>query len=448
MSMKIVVTLTLTTLLPFFLQAQFLSRNSTVKDALASAAAKGKMIFLMLDAEDCNQCNDVADKALQDRALKQYLEEKFVALRIGQNNPERITLQQTYNLGEGNIVLFLDEKGTLVHRFNQSTTISSAYIKEGEIAYGQKERGSAFRSLEKAAAASKLSSEDLYNLLKIRSELGMPTDSLLDHYVAQLPADSLKTLSALQRIAQMSPILGSKADMALRGNFDLFQQAWYRLPLNERIQINRRIISKTRFKAIREKNLTMALRVANFSQEINSNRQEGIKVRTYNMMEYYWGAKDTLLFLQTATRYYENHYMTQSADSIKKNDSLKLSSMIKSRLSGKKDSTRASVSFAPSAQFFCRELNNGAWRVYTLTDQPEYLEKALQWALHANDFYESPDAMDTLARLLYKQQKDREQAIRLEEKAISISRKRGMSSKSFEGILQKMKKGGKVIDEY
>lgn len=446
--MRMIFPLTMITLFPFFSQAQFIARTNNMKAALASAAAGSKMIFLMMDAEDCVQCNNVADKALQDKTLKRYLEEKFVALRIGVNHPERATLQQAYNSGEGNIVLFLDEQGTLVHRFNQSTTISSAYVREGGIAYSQKKKGATFRSLEQAAMAGRVSTEDLYSLLKISNELGKPTDSLLDRYVAELPADSLKTMLVMQRIAQMSPTLGSKADIALRSNFDLFQQAWYRLPLNERIHINRQIISKTRYKAIREKDPVLALRVANFSQEINSNKQDGFKARTYNLMEYYWSVKDTLAFLQTASRYYEDYYMTQSADSIKRNDSLKLSAMLKSRLSGRRDTTRVTIGFTPSTQFFCRELNNGAWRVYTLTDQPEYLEKALLWAAHANTFYESPDAMDTLARLLYKQQKDREQAICLEGKAISLSKKRGMPSQAFEDILQKMKKGTDAIDEY
>jgi hypothetical protein len=140
--------------------------------------------------------------------------------------------------------------------------------------------------------------------------------------------------------------------------------------------------------------------------------------------------------------------MTISADSIKRSDSLELSAMMKNRLAGAKNGSRVAFSFIRSAQYYCQELNNGAWRVYTLTNQPDHLDKALHWAAHASSFCELPQAMDTFARLLYKQQKDREQAIRLEEKAIALSKRHGLSSQAFEDVLQKMKKGANVIDEY
>jgi len=277
----------LITILPLFLKAQFLSRQATLKAALFSAAANNKMIFLMMDARACTTCNLVADKALQDDALKQYLGSRFIVLRIGVNHPERLSVQQTYHAEGGNIVLFLDKQGTLIHRFNGSTTHTTRYIKECEIAYRQRENGVAIRQLEQTAVAGKLSTNDLYKLLQVRNELNYSIDSLLDQYVVQLPPDSLEKISVLQRIAQMSPILMSQSDATLRSNPDLFRQAWYGLPLNDRIEINRRIIFKTREKAIREKDWILAMRVADFSQDINGNHQEGLKAKTYHLMEYY-----------------------------------------------------------------------------------------------------------------------------------------------------------------
>lgn len=197
----------LTIILPLFLQAQFLNGQATMKTALSSAAANNKMIFMMVDAAECTTCNFVADKALQDDALKQYLGSRFVVFRIGINHPERVHLQQTYHAAGGNIVLFLDKQGTLIHRFNRSSTHITDYIRECEIAYKQKENGVAIRQLEQAAATGKLNPTDLYKLLQVRSELNYSIDSLLDQYVMQLPTDSLEKLSVLQRIAQMSPIL-------------------------------------------------------------------------------------------------------------------------------------------------------------------------------------------------------------------------------------------------
>jgi len=438
----------LVTILPLFLKAQFLSEQAILKAALSSAAANNKMVFMMMDARECTTCNLVADKALQDDALRQYLGSRFIVLRIGVTHPERVSLQQTYHAEGGNMVLFLDKQGTLIHRYNGSSTHTTDYISECEIAYKQKENGVAIRQLEQTAATGKLSTADLYKLLQVRNKLNYSIDSLLDQYVMQLPPDSLEKESVLQRIAQMSPILMSQADATMRNNPELFRQAWYGLPLNDRIEINRRIIFKTREKAIREKDMVLATRVADFSADVNGNWREGLKAKTYHLMEYYWGTGDTTSFLQTATSYYDNYYMTISADSIKRTDSLQLSAMMKNRLAGAKDGPRVVFSFVRAAQYYCQELNNGAWRVYTLTNQPEHLEKALQWAAHANNFCEVPQAMDTYARLLYKQRKDRGQAIRMEEKAIAFSKKYGLSPQAFEDVLQKMKTGANVIDEY
>lgn len=406
------------------------------------------MIFLMMDAAECEQCNIVADMSLQNEELKRYIGSKFIALRIGINHPERAALKQTYNIGDGNMVLFLDEQGTLIHRFNQSSSKSSDYIREGEIAYNQKEDGATIRSLEQAALAGQLNTANLYKLTEARNRLGFPIDSLLDVYVMRLPVDSLKKPPVLQRIAQMSPILQSKADITLKRDINLFQEAWYKLPPEERVEINRRIINKTLNKAIRERNEELAMHLANFAEGTCSDRQEGLKARNYNLMEYYWGTGDKALFLQTAGRYYENYYMTLSADSIRKIDSLNLFAMIKRHSGRMKGEARMNFSFTSSGQFYCRELNKGAWRVYTLTDQREHLEKALRWAAHANTFFEHPEAIDTQARLLYKLKKDRDQAVRLEEKAIALLKEQGISSQTYEDVLQKMKKAADKIDEY
>ncbi|WP_298733090.1 thioredoxin family protein [uncultured Chitinophaga sp.] len=235
----------LSAFLPLFSMGQFLSEKASIESALAAAAENNKMIFLMMDARECATCNQVADMALKDDALRRYLSSRFVVLRIGADHPESVMLQQTYQAAGKNMVLFLDKQGTLIHRFNGSSSHTTDYIREAEIAYRQKENGIAIRQLEAAAATDKLSTAALYKLIKTRNALNYAIDSLLDQYVTQLPPDSLAKLPVLQRIIQLSPVLMSRADAILRNNPDLFRQAWYSLPLDERIEINRRIISKT-----------------------------------------------------------------------------------------------------------------------------------------------------------------------------------------------------------
>jgi thioredoxin-related protein len=114
--------LLLTLLLPAFASAQFLAPDTPLQQAFIEATQKDKLIFLMIESAECQQCNDVADKALQNDSLKKDIKKNFIALRISPLHPDLNYIQEKYNYQAGNVVLFLDKWGTLVHRMNLSTT--------------------------------------------------------------------------------------------------------------------------------------------------------------------------------------------------------------------------------------------------------------------------------------------------------------------------------------
>lgn len=49
-------------------------------------------------------------------------------------------------------------------------------------------------------------------------------------------------------------------------------------------------------------------------------------------------------------------------------------------------SIEKSIIYSPRTQIFARELNNGAWEIYNMTNDPANLNKALQWAKRATEF--------------------------------------------------------------
>jgi tetratricopeptide (TPR) repeat protein len=73
------------------------------------------------------------------------------------------------------------------------------------------------------------------------------------------------------------------------------------------------------------------------------------------------------------------------------------------------------------------------------------LQKALGWMRQAVEVYESPEAIDTYARLLYKTG-EKDQAIEWQQKAIKISNVRGQNTKKYEDALSRMKAGLTKID--
>ena len=53
--------------------AQQLFGNLNLKEALQRADEQGKLVFLQFESDDCQQCNDVADKGLSDEKLQAML---------------------------------------------------------------------------------------------------------------------------------------------------------------------------------------------------------------------------------------------------------------------------------------------------------------------------------------------------------------------------------------
>src|SRR3954469_18702036 len=114
--------LLLTLLLPVVASAQFLPRDTPLQQAIIEANQKDKLIFLLIESADCQQCNDVANQALQHDSLKNDLKRNFIALRISPLHPDLNYIKEKYNYLGGNVVLYIDKWGTLVHRMNSSTT--------------------------------------------------------------------------------------------------------------------------------------------------------------------------------------------------------------------------------------------------------------------------------------------------------------------------------------
>jgi hypothetical protein len=448
--------LLLTILMPAFASAQFLAPDTPLQQAFIEATQKDKLIFLMVESAECQQCNDVADKALQNDTLKKDIKKNFIALRISPLHPDLNYIQEKYNYQAGNVVLFLDKWGTLVHRMNLSTTNYNKYVQECMNATMRKTEADHVRTLEKEALTGSLDINRLYALMDLRKTLSLPTDDLLNQYVSQLPADSLTSVTTLKRIASMSPLLNSNADLALRKNQDLFNQAWYSLPQAERVVINKQIIFKSRQQAIADKNISMADEVATFAKRIHTKKEAGEHSYHYNMMEYYRGIHDTTAYLIAAVDYYEQYRIITDAAAVKKQDSLRMNTFktqfpVENIKNSDDNPTIATIRkvrtitrFTATAPRYGQVLNYGARSFYKMTNDAYFLKKALQWAAYANEFYESPYALDTWARLLYKADKNVEQAVQLEEKAIELLKTQGFSTDAHNAVLTKMKKGEAV----
>jgi hypothetical protein len=232
--------------------------------------------------------------------------------------------------------------------------------------------------------------------------------------------------------------------------------AWYRMPLTERVKINNRIKSKSLDKAIAEKDINYVYQVAGMAQRTyDNNYEEGQKAYQQMLLDYYKGINDTSNYLKNVVQFYDKFYMTVSPEKIKQEDSIQLKKTLSSTPTDsvitKSDSTafryriyRKPVTFQPKAQFYAIALNNGAWTIYTYTNNITYITKALVWAKQALNFYETPEIMDTYGRLLYKTN-NKEEAIIWEKKAIEKRKEQKYSTSEYEKTLEMMQNNSKKL---
>jgi hypothetical protein len=435
--------------LPSFCQVRF--ESLSFEQALQRAKESGRLIFLQFDSPTCDQCNEVATKGLEDTKLASQLEQGFVCVRIGADHPDRNKIANLYNVDKFFGSVFLGSDGALLHTFPRTTTRSAEYLNQIDIALTKAGEGLRINEFEKEYKNGNRNIALLEQLLLLRKTLFLHTDTLLDEYVSLLPADSLRSPTTIVFIARQFPVIGSKADILFRKDYTLFNKAWYTLPLSERVAINNVIILKSRQKAVREKNVSYAYRVASFARGTNNtDNWAGMRAYDSNILEFYKETNDTLNYLARAMNFFDGYYMIIDADSVRKTDSINRDRLFTRTTTQKTPGsngtlTKKTFSFTGMAQGYAGSLNNGAWSFYKWTSDPVYLQKALQWSYRAIELFESPEALDTYARLLYKTGKKNE-ALQWESRAIELRKKRGFDTADFEKVLANIKAGKAVID--
>ncbi len=432
--------------------AQFPFQSINYGQAIEQAGATNKMVFVQFESVSCIQCNEVANKAFENKELADLMNETFVCVKITSPHPDRYQLSKILTTKNSFGSFIFDRNGTLIHTYNVSTTLAKSYKEQIEIALTKASEGVRISELESEYSKNQNDINLVQALLLKRKSLNLQTDLLLTKYINLVHPDSVATLSVLVFVAKMTPVFNSAACQFLRKNNDAFNTAWYSMPLAERLEINSTIVSKSMNKAIKEKNETYAYEVAGFNKSTyTSNFQAAEKAFDKNLVDYYFAVKDTFNYLLKAANYYDKYYMTVLVENILNQDSLLKSKLLANAKADTVSKTAngykitKSFSFSPQSQMFTLALNTGAWNFYKTTNNPNYTIKALQWAKHAIEFYESAEAMDTYARLLYKTGNQNE-AVIWEQKAIALKQKRGLPTADFEAIINKMKAGAEKID--
>lgn len=433
----------------------------TVEDAFIQAKKENKIVMLMIESANCNECNDMAAKGLSGSLVKRNIETNCILFKT-KKIPDEFSRTNTLYILPSDFfgIIFFDADKNILEIMNGSSTSYIPYLEHIEKALKEKQSSEANISQLKKDYYNNIGSFDAIKKLidKIRKLSLEPQQQLLDELTQKAPEDSAASLSFLQFIMQCAPINGSVAEQYIQKIRDNYNMAWFRMSQPERVAINNRIYHKAILKAITTKDISYAFRAASARQATyasSPNMESGPQANQETMLQYYKGVNDTANYLRNVSNFYERFFMTIKVETIQKEDSIRKEKVFKPIPvnSGNQPSepmnivqTRT-VSFAPRTQYFAGQLNNGAWAVYTYTKDINYLTKALTWAKRGNEFFETPAIMDTYARLLYKTG-NKEEAISWEQKAIDGNKKRDYSTAEYDKVLSKMKEDAIKIDEY
>jgi hypothetical protein len=80
-----------------------------------------------------------------------------------------------------------------------------------------------------------------------------------------------------------------------------------------------------------------------------------------------------------------------------------------------------------------------------MTSQPQLLLMAIGWIEKGLEFYESAEALDTYARLLYKSGQQT-RAVDVQLRAIALKTRQGYPVKEMEAVLEKMRRKAAIDD--
>ncbi|HVZ25332.1 MAG TPA: hypothetical protein VG842_04730 [Sediminibacterium sp.] len=422
--------------------------NLSFSQAQKQARIENKILALFILAEDCECCNESLSRAFHvDPTAKAAYDKACISLRIEPNTPAFKEIDSLYTIRNSFGVLYLSGDGYVLNRYRGSSTLGSMYLPPLDEAIKKNAfPDSNYIRAERSWASGDHSLPVLYNLVYKRQQLGINTDELTEELIEKAGADSAKSISFLQLIARQSPIIGSNTEKYMYQNPSVFQTAWYLLPLQERTAINTTIQAKSMQKAIRDKDRESAQKIALATGRTYAEQSAAAIAISSSMLNFYKGIKDTADLLDLAVDYYDRYWMTISVDSVLQVDSLNMIRALKQATpyprssvpmeTGKIQMKR--IVFAPSAQRYARELNNGAWTLLQFTHDSTYLHKACTWITRALLFFEDPTYYDTYAQLLYNTG-NRKDAIIQEEKAINLQIARKIPGTEFSKTLEKMK---------
>ena len=433
-----------------YCQVKFLPTKD-LETALKLAQSQHKLIFIQVEGDNCNQCNEVADKGLSGSLLTEKFDKHFVSFRAKSDTPFTEQLKEKYTLTAMPVSLFLDARGNLIHRFLGSNSADFIYAKEADIAISRKE-DTPMDQLHSQFQKGDHRPSFLENYLDRLKQLKLPNTDVLNTFTGTLPVDSLSSPRIIKFVLENAPSLDSKPYLLLNAanSVDHGMEKLYRtIPYSEAAAINNGIIHTTFTKAVSERNNRLLFQLSYFiSNTYNKERQLGNETSQMYVKKYHYAIGDTMAYLSWAKDANSAALPFWTVDSLIQRDETYMEKVKPQRPTSFGTYT---FQFQAPSQYIPINLNEDAWHFYEMTNLKGNLEIALEWSKRSMELFaglnrkrnlpvENPAFMDTYAHLLYRLGR-KEEAIQWQTKAVEAQLTSGITIGSISESLEKMKNG-------
>lgn len=398
--------------------------EKTYQDALQKAASGNKIIFINVGTPQ--QMMGMKFRTLSDDPnVADFYNNNFVSYNMTVNAPEFPDYRERYQLTSFPALFFLNAAGSLIYkapRHPGSVEDFLAYAREAQDRAGS---GRSLSDYEQKYKSGTIGKEELKDYIRLKIQSGLFDNSeLADRYVDHLTIAELSDYQNILFILQAGPVAYGKAYKFAYTDGKTADSIYRTEPVDQRITMNNRIIGNTLRAAVAKKDHNLFNNLTSFIRNIyGRNYRDAENEILIKSIAFYKAINDTTKFYLSATRYYDQQYMGQNVDSLRKiavknqqtRDDFSASisqAGIKKRpapqgASGLQSSVvtvvRRTVTVPGANSVVANALNAIAWEFYTTgTRNINHLSKAMQWSIRSIQIDPSPAHYDTLAHIFYR----------------------------------------------
>lgn len=433
-------------------QVKFIETKNP-EELFEKAKNENKLIFLQFMSEDCQQCNKIAEMALNSPILNEKFNTSFVSAYIS-NEEQHHKIKDIIHFDVEYGSIFVDPTGQVLLIKGITTSNIFQYIQWADKAIKLSQNSKDLINMRIDYNDGNRSPGFLKKYISLLRGLDIFDQVLMDDYISSLSINEIKKDENILFFKEqgMSAFSISYKIINLIENNRTSDSLWFTLDEKTRISINNRIRMNTFQDVVskKDKNLLYKLRSLTMAQ-FSSNWKSGDYVSSKYFIDFYKKTKDTTNYLATAVQFAEMHLMKYEPDSLQIiSEAKKMSNeIVLPSEPNPSFENRIAMKAPPTWERISKELNNISYSVCTMTNNQEMIEKALLWSKRSMDLWDAgipnpefknPAYLDTYAHLLYKIGK-KEDAISYLEKAIKCNKKMKIPDFDPETKLELMKTG-------